>query len=52
MAKFAWIQYLDLADKLSTDENSASHRAAVSRAYYAIFNIILERLKQDGGNRL
>lgn len=40
---FDWHAYLDLAERLTTDgaskEAEAKNRAAVSRAYYAVYNV-------------
>jgi uncharacterized protein (UPF0332 family) len=36
---FKWIQYLQLAELLDENESEAAKRAAMSRAYYAVFCI-------------
>ena len=39
---FEWKNYLDLAKKLKDESDEASHRAAISRAYYCVFNLAKE----------
>ena len=36
---FKWVQYLHLAELLNENESEAAKRAAISRAYYAVFCI-------------
>jgi uncharacterized protein (UPF0332 family) len=36
---FKWVQYLQLAQLLNENESEAAKRAAISRAYYAVFCI-------------
>jgi uncharacterized protein (UPF0332 family) len=48
---FDWRQYLRLADELmerSEELEEASNRSAISRAYYAAFNLALERAAAIG----
>jgi len=41
---FNWKDYVDLAEELLKREDEASHRSAVSRAYYGVFCIARNRL--------
>ena len=43
--KFKWEDYLHLAENLCEQGTEAHYRAAISRAYYAVFNIL--KLKAD-----
>ncbi len=44
-----WRLWLDLAEVLVADESDEAHvRCAVSRAYYAVFNLARERLLAAG----
>ncbi len=43
--KFNWRDYLRLAEDLCKQDTEAHYRTAVSRAYYAIFNIL--KIKAD-----
>jgi uncharacterized protein (UPF0332 family) len=46
---FGWEDYLSLANDLSKDQNNeAALRSAVSRAYYAAFNIAKDFLNKNG----
>ena len=36
---FAWSEYLTLAQHLAQQEDEASQRTAISRAYYAAFHV-------------
>lgn len=36
---FGWPDYLRLAKKLAEQDDEASHRSAISRAYYAAFHL-------------
>jgi uncharacterized protein (UPF0332 family) len=36
---FKWVQYLQLAELLNESDSEAAKRAAISRAYYAVFCI-------------
>jgi uncharacterized protein (UPF0332 family) len=45
---FEWEDYLVLAEDLSTDNDEAALRSAVSRAYYAAFNIARDFLSING----
>jgi uncharacterized protein (UPF0332 family) len=45
--EFGWEDYLTLAKDLSEDENDeAALRSAVSRTYYAVFNIVKDLLDE------
>lgn len=49
--KFNWRDYLRLAENLCEVDTEAHYRTAISRAYYAIFNILkikAEYKKRDG----
>lgn len=43
--KFNWRDYLRLAEDLCKQDTEAHYRSAVSRAYYAVFNIL--KIKAD-----
>ena len=47
MSNFRWCDFLELAERLCKDRHAslseARHRTAVSRAYYAAFNICKDR---------
>lgn len=46
---FVWSDYLRLAERLGVShENEAAHRAAISRAYYAIFCSAKDRVLSLG----
>lgn len=45
---FDWLEYFDLARNLARQDNEASQRSAVSRAYYAIFCSARNRLRWEG----
>jgi uncharacterized protein (UPF0332 family) len=45
---FDWASYLVLARELAKQPDEASHRSAVSRAYYAIFNMARLLLEGEG----
>jgi len=47
-APFDWNEYLNLATTLSADADEASHRSAVSRAYYAAFHAATLHAKANG----
>lgn len=40
---FDWRTYLDLAKSLINSETETSYRAAISRAYYSVYNILRVR---------
>jgi uncharacterized protein (UPF0332 family) len=40
--QFDWYKYLVLADTLCKYEDEAAHRTAISRAYYALYNVLLQ----------
>jgi len=46
---FEWKSYHQLAKKLLEENNEAAYRSAVSRAYYAAFNVL--RLKAGYNTR-
>jgi hypothetical protein len=46
-APFDWSGYLTLADDLARRNDEASHRSAISRAYYFVYNIALIRAKRN-----
>lgn len=45
---FDWLLYLELARVLADQGDEASNRTAISRAYYAVFCSIRNRLKRRG----
>jgi uncharacterized protein (UPF0332 family) len=45
---FGWEDYLSLANDLKDQHNEAALRSAVSRAYYAAFNIAKDFLGKNG----
>jgi hypothetical protein len=46
---FDWNEFLSLAEELAQNDDEASHRTAISRAYYAIFNLACDRAKRNCG---
>jgi len=46
---FDWKEFLELAEKLATEEDEASKRTAISRAYYFVFNIAFARAELSAG---
>jgi hypothetical protein len=46
---FDWNNFLTLAEQLAQDNDEASQRTAIGRAYYAIFNVACERAIQNCG---
>jgi hypothetical protein len=46
---FNWNDFLSLAEQLALDNDEASQRTAISRAYYAVFNVACERAIQNCG---
>jgi hypothetical protein len=48
VAAFDWRSYLDVAKSLATAADEASQRSAVSRAYYAVYHVALERAAAHG----
>jgi uncharacterized protein (UPF0332 family) len=46
---FDWFEYFDLARNLARQNDEASQRSAVSRAYYAAFCSARNRLRQEQG---
>jgi uncharacterized protein (UPF0332 family) len=40
---FDWLQYLNLAEQLSRGTDEASHRSAISRAYYFLYHVAYSR---------
>lgn len=45
---YDWTQYLNIADRLAAKEQSALQRTAVSRAYYATFNLCRDWMEARG----
>jgi uncharacterized protein (UPF0332 family) len=45
---FDWSTYLMLAESLAQKSDEASLRSAISRAYYYVFHLGLERAKRNG----
>jgi len=41
---FDWNNFLSLAEQLAANDNEASKRTAISRAYYCAFNLALARV--------
>lgn len=48
---FDWIDYLKLAQTLALKGDEASKRAAISRAYYFIFNLAYARIENNCGSK-
>ena len=44
------LEFLDLARRLSSDEQESAARTAVSRSYYAAFLLLRDRLVTPGGS--
>jgi uncharacterized protein (UPF0332 family) len=40
---FNWLEYLNLAEQLSRSADEASHRSAISRAYYFVYHVANSR---------
>jgi uncharacterized protein (UPF0332 family) len=38
--RFNWYKYFELAEKLLMNEDEASYRSSISRAYYSLFNYL------------
>jgi hypothetical protein len=49
MMAFDWNNFLTLAEQLAQDNDEASQRTAIGRAYYAVFNVACERAIQNCG---
>ena len=47
-APFDWSNYLMLADELGSRFEEAALRSAVSRAYYYVYHLALERAERNG----
>ncbi len=45
---FDWSEYLNLANELAKRTDEASIRSALSRAYYFVYHLALERVKANG----
>jgi hypothetical protein len=45
--RFDWKDYLALAKKLAAEKDAASLRSAISRGYYYVFHIALDRAKDN-----
>jgi len=45
---FDWPRYLRLAKELAKNPDEASLRTAISRAYYFVYNLALERAERNG----
>jgi uncharacterized protein (UPF0332 family) len=45
---FDWSNYLTLATQLSANADEASHRSAISRAYYVVYHKASERAVANG----
>jgi len=48
---FDWNNFLEVAERLSTQQDEASLRIAVSRAYYCIYNLAKKRAVSNGYQR-
>lgn len=48
---FDWNNFLTLATELATKTDEASHRTAISRAYYCAFNLAAARAESKVGPR-
>jgi uncharacterized protein (UPF0332 family) len=46
MIQFDWNNYFELAKKLAQNEEEASWRTSISRAYYALFNVLCKHVKR------
>ena len=46
---FSWRTYLDLANELVSFESESHYRAAISRAYYSVYNVL--RIRAGYSNR-
>jgi len=46
-----WNDYLTLAERLKDEEDDASRRSAISRAYYAAYNVANDWYKSDSKRR-
>ncbi len=49
MSSFDWNEFLNLATRLQSGGNEASHRSAVSRAYYAAFHAAKKYVQTKSG---
>ena len=47
-APFGWSEYLNLAMELGARKDEASLRSAISRAYYYVYHLALERARSNG----
>jgi hypothetical protein len=47
-ADFDWSQYLALANELGQRSDAASLRTAISRGYYYVYHLALQRAKKNG----
>jgi len=45
---FDWKEFLSLAERLARNADEASKRAAISRAYYSVFNLAFARAELVG----
>jgi hypothetical protein len=45
---FDWSEYLRLAEELAARQDEASIRSALSRAYYYVYHLALERAQDNG----
>src|SRR5271167_1096060 len=45
---FGWSRYLTLADELGSRSEEAALRSAVSRVYYYVYHLALERAERNG----
>lgn len=46
-AQFDWSKYLELAEELGKRVDEASRRSAISRAYYYVYHLALERAEAN-----
>ncbi len=44
---FDWAEYLLLAKRLAKEDDEASHRTAISRAYYSVYHAALSFLEES-----
>ena len=44
---FDWQEFLGLAERLLETESEAGYRSAISRAYYSIFNVAIQRAREN-----
>ena len=48
---FDWNNFLSLAEQLALNDNDASKRTAISRAYYCVYNLAFARAESTVGEK-